>query len=100
MAVDAAAVAGWGKFDTPTGADLTLMNRVIAATIAHVNEHYIVATPLTDAQELAVILQASRFWKRRDTPEGLAGLGDGTIVRVTGLDKDVDLMLSKKIAFA
>lgn len=98
--VTAADVAQWGKFDTPTGAELAVLERVIAAVTEHITDNYRVNDPLTDSQEVCVLLQASRLWGRRDTREGIAAFGDIAAVRITALDADVAMMLTRNFGFA
>ncbi len=55
----------------------------------------------TDAQDElavdeAVLLLASRLWKRRQSPEGTAGFGgDGVVVRILARDPDIDKLLER-----
>lgn len=98
--VTAADVALWGKFDTPTGAELAMLERVVAAVTEHIETYYVVSDPLTDTQELAVLLQAARLWKRRDTPQGTAAFADIAAIRVDRLDGDVAVLLAPRFGFA
>lgn len=100
MAVTAANVALWGKFTLPAADELALLDRVIAAVTEHIYEHYRVSNPMTDTQELAIILQSARLWKRRDTPEGVIAFDELGAVRVSRLDPDVDMMLRPAWGFA
>lgn len=44
----------------------------------------------------ATLLQAARFWKRRDAPFGVAGVDAmGNAMRVSRLDPDIDKMISR-----
>lgn len=98
--VTAATVALWGKFDLPEGDVLALLERVVAAVTGHIIEHYLVADPMTDDQEQAVIMQSVRMWRRRDTPEGVISFDELGAVRVSRLDVDVEMLLSRKINFS
>lgn len=101
MAVTVASVSTWGKFTAASGTDdYELLELVIAAVTEHVETHYEVADPLSDAQELAVILQCARMWKRRDTPEGIIAFDELGAVRISRLDPDVDMLLRPKWGFA
>lgn len=99
MAVTAATVATWGKFPTPTGEELELLERVVAAVTEHVTGGYEVSDPLTDTEELAVIMQCSRLWRRRDTPEGVAAFAEVAAIRLARLDPDVATMLVPRFTF-
>lgn len=57
-------------------------------------------TPIAIKQ--ATVIMASRFYKRNDSPLGVAGFGDLGVVRVTKLDPDVEALINpyKKIRFA
>ena len=100
MTVTAADVALWGKLPvTPTGDEAALLERVIAAVTGHVSDYYVVDEVPTDAQELAIIMQSWRLWNRRDTPEGVAAFADIAAVRITGLDPDVERLLTRKWGF-
>jgi hypothetical protein len=104
MAVTAAQVAGWGKFPVPTGDDLEHLELVIAAVTAHVIKYY--ETPEDEEEEwpatttLAVVLQVSRLWKRRGTPEGFIAFEELGAVRITKLDNDVETLLTPVWGFA
>jgi len=43
---------------------------------------------------MAVLLTAHRLWKRRTSPEGVAGFGDLGAIRITAVDADVEQLLS------
>jgi hypothetical protein len=100
MTVTSSDVAAWGKLPVPTGENLVLLDRVLAAVVEHISTRYQVADPLTDTQEMAVILQASRLWRRRDTPEGVIAFDELGTVRVSALDSDVREMLTPQWGFA
>jgi hypothetical protein len=46
-----------------------------------------------DAIKMAVLLQASRWYKRKDSPEGVLGSSDFGTVRITRTDPDVFAMI-------
>lgn len=100
MDVTAATVAAWGKFALPTGADLELLESVVAAVTAHVERHYYVDDPLTADQALAMVMAAGRLWKRRSTPEGIQQFGDQIALRISSIDPDVERLLVRKWAFS
>lgn len=49
--------------------------------------------------EEAVLLQAARLYKRRNSPEGVTGFGDLGVVRITALDPDIDQLLGPDLAY-
>lgn len=93
MAVTAERVATWGQLGTVTGDDLTLLNDVIAAVTAYVNRRYVLSTPPTDEQELAIIMQVAALWARRHSPGGVAGFGEYGPVRISRIDPDIERLL-------
>ena len=51
----------------------------------------------SDVQE-AILLLASRLYKRRQLPEGVAGFGgEGVVVRILGMDPDVRQLLDRHL---
>ena len=105
MPLTAADVASWAKLPegTPTGADLALMTRVIAAVSEHVLNHYVVTLPFvafTSGQEQAILMQCARIWARRQTALGVAAFGDLGAIRVSRLDNDVAALLDPQWNFA
>jgi hypothetical protein len=52
-----------------------------------------------DVQE-AILLTASRLYKRRQTPEGVAGFGgEGAVVRIVAADPDIVALLELHIDY-
>lgn len=53
---------------------------------------------VTDAEvQLAVVLLASRLYKRRQSPDGLAGwTADGVVARIAATDPDIRSLLTLK----
>ena len=100
MAVDAAAVATWGRFAVPTGTELTLLNSTIAAATAKLSRDYYLDTPTTADQDLAITLVTARLWNRRDTPEGRDAFGGDIAVAITAADLDVDALLMPRAGMA
>lgn len=47
----------------------------------------------------AVVMQSARLYKRRSSPEGVAGFGDLGIVRVTTFDPDIEAMLNPDLGW-
>lgn len=104
MAVTAADVAHWAKLPSvPSGTELDLLERTLAAVIVHITERYAVPDLVEDwdaAQEQALMMQTARIWRRRSTPEGLAAFGDSGVMRVFGLDADVEKLLTPRFTFS
>lgn len=100
MAVTPADVAVWGRFKAPAGDELALLQRVIDASAEVLERDYVITIPPTATEELAVIMQSARYWKRRDTPEGRSAFGGDIAVTITSFDPDIDAMLTPQIGFA
>lgn len=100
MAVTAASVAAWGRFDLPTGAELTLLNSTIAAATARLGRDYYLDDPTTDDQDLAITLVSARLWKRRDTPEGRDAFGGEVAVSISSEDADAVALLMPRVGLA
>ena len=49
--------------------------------------------------QVAVTMQAARLYKRRNSPEGVTGFGDLGVVRVTGIDPDIEAQLGPALAY-
>lgn len=71
----------------------TLLRRALDATRSWVAER--VYPESMDRPEVheAIILGASRLYKRRSSPEGVAGWGDLGVVRITMSDPDINRLL-------
>lgn len=50
-----------------------------------------------EAVVMATVLQASRLWKRRSSPEGVAGSAEWGVMRVTRADPDVAAQLQSLV---
>ena len=92
-------VAQWGAFTVPTGDDLDALTLVIEATEAHVERFYVTTDDYSSTVELAVFMQASRLWKRRQSIDGVAAVGDFGPIRVTRIDSDISMLLEPVWAF-
>lgn len=66
-----------------------------ALSTAHswVAEHCYPASYLLNEVQYAILLQAARWWKRRQSPEGVAGFSDFGAVRISAVDVDVRMLL-------
>ena len=97
-------VRDWSGITTNDPASVTALDEVVAATNAVIIRRCVdfTLTGWPDEVHTAALIQASRFYKRRGSPEGIANFGDFGMVRVTGLDADIEAILSPylKVAFA
>lgn len=50
-----------------------------------------------DETQEAIVLLASRLYKRRNSPEGVAGWGDLGVIRVVASDPDIHRLLEHKL---
>lgn len=73
-----------------------LMQKIIEAVESHWETHFEVpdADPRPAHIDLALKMQAGRLWKRRQTPEGVQGVADFGVIRVTRFDPDIDDLLA------
>lgn len=100
MAISAAEVAAHGGFSVPVGGGLVELERMIAAVTDCLERHFYMSDPMTDAQELAIIMQSYRLYNRRGDASGIQAFADITARSITGLDKDVVELLDAKYNFA
>jgi hypothetical protein len=50
-----------------------------------------------DETQEAILLLASRLYKRKNSPEGVAGWGDLGVIRIISTDPDITRLLEHKI---
>jgi len=50
-----------------------------------------------DETQEAIVLLASRLYKRRNSPEGVAGWGDLGVIRILASDPDIRSLLEHKL---
>jgi hypothetical protein len=97
VTVTATDVAGWSgvQMHELTTVEQDRLEATLAAVTAHVEHHCLPALELARGADFdqAVIMQTARLWKRRGSPEGVAGFGDLGTVYVTRLDHDVARLL-------
>ena len=98
--VTAHQVAAHGGFSTPVGSDLEEMERIISAVTDTLSRHFYMSDPMSDAQELAIIMQSYRLYNRKGDASGIQAFADITARSITGLDKDVIELLDQRINFA
>ena len=99
MSVSAGDVEEW--IASTTGGEVNfgeqgraLITKVIAAIEAHAAQFHEVPDPVTPDWDLAVLMYAARLWDRRNSPGGIAGIGEFGAVRITRIDPDIDAMFS------
>lgn len=81
---------------TVSNANETVMRRALDAATSWVRDR--VTPSLFDDPEVqeAVILLASRLYKRRQSPEGVSGWGDMGVIRILSQDPDIEALLQFK----
>lgn len=77
--------------------DALLQDRLTAATEAVYQRVYLDDRGANAVQE-AILLTASKLYKRRQSPEGVAGFGgEGEVVRIVARDPDVHNLLVRHL---
>lgn len=71
----------------------TLLRRALDATTSWVAERVYAESMDRPEVHEAIILGASRLYKRRQSPEGVAGWGDLGVVRIVMSDPDIARLL-------
>lgn len=80
----------------PTDPRAVIIAEVVPAVVAFINEETTVTGGVwSDRQRLAALMLAGRLYKRKASPEGVAGFGDLGVVRVLADDPDVSLLLAR-----
>lgn len=94
-------VASWANFTPPSPgtAELSLLERTLAAVIEHMRSRYVVADVPTASQQQAILMQTAALWRRRNTIDGVAAFGEFGPVRVSTLDPHVHMMLTERVTF-
>lgn len=75
------------------------LNACLAAAIDWVTQRSVsfegdAGLEIPDAAHRAVVMLATRLFKRRESPEGVAGWGDMGAVRVMTVDPDIENLLA------
>lgn len=98
MAVAVDDVVRWLGLRTVSSSEAEVLtdcvNTATAAVAERVMPEYLVE-PVPAEVDQAVTLYSARLWKRRNSPEGVAGFGDVGAIRVSALDPDVELLLMR-----
>jgi len=95
-------VAAWAGISQRSTTVDDLLTQCLDATVAAVGARLGPWAPITDWSPTvyqAVLMQSARLYKRRSSPEGVAGFGDLGIVRVTTFDPDIEAMLNPDLAW-
>jgi len=82
---------------TVSNVNNTNLERALTAATAWVRERVYPARFDDDETQEAVVLIASRLYKRRNSPEGVAGWGDLGVVRIVASDPDINRLLEHKL---
>ena len=86
--------AALGTVSTVSNVNLT---RALAAATAWARERVYPRRFEDDETQEAIILLASRLYKRRNSPEGVAGWSDLGVIRVIANDPDIAKLLEHKL---
>lgn len=95
-------LATW--LDVPTtpalsAAKAAQMTMCIDAAVADMEERCSLPAEWTPNVRLACLMHAARLYKRKNSPEGVAGFGEFGTVRVSRFDPDVEDLLSPFFRF-
>lgn len=79
-----------------TSSDDDLLSDRLDVARAHVEGRVYATSVGSDECEEAILLLASRLYKRRQSPEGAAGFGgEGVVVRILASDPDIARLLER-----
>jgi hypothetical protein len=73
------------------------LERSLTAATAWVRERVKAALFDDDETQEAIVLLASRLYKRRNSPEGVSGWGDLGVIRILASDPDISRLLEHKL---
>lgn len=73
------------------------LGRSLRAATAWVAERVNADLLEDDETQEAIVLLASRLYKRRNSPEGVAGWGDLGMIRIVASDPDIARLLEHKL---
>lgn len=102
MAITTDELRDWSHITATDPETSAMLDEVVTATNALVLRR---CRPGADAEpevHTAALMQAARFYKRRGSPEGVAGFAELGAVRVSSFDGDIEGLLSPwlRVAFA
>lgn len=100
-----AELAAWLDIPTtpPLSAEKTVQLQLcIDTAVDDIDERCWLPSPWPTKVKTAVLMQAARYYKRKGSPEGVAGFNDFGVVRVSTLDPDVEKLVGRylKVEFA
>lgn len=77
-----------------------LLERALVAATSWVTDRVMVAELESAEAQEAIVLLASRWYKRRQSPEGVAGWGDLGVIRILAKDPDIEALLERKLDYS
>lgn len=78
---------------TPDATTTQLLQDCLDAAIAQIETYCTLPVTYPVEVEQAILMQASRLWNRRKTPDGIS-MGDFGVVRVGSYDSDIEGLLA------
>ena len=78
----------------------TLLERALTAATSWVRERVMVSCFENEEVQEAIVLLASRLYKRRQSPEGVAGWGELGVIRILVSDPDITALLEHNLDMA
>jgi len=75
----------------------TTLTRSLTAATSWVRDRVYPQCFDDDETQEAILLMASRLYKRKNSPEGVAGWGDLGVIRIISTDPDITRLLEHKI---
>lgn len=102
-AITEAEVRDWSQIVATDPATVAALTEVVAATNSLVSRRCLpFASDWPNEVHTAALIQASRLYKRRGSPEGVSSFGDFGVVSITRFDADIEAELSPylKVTFA
>ena len=82
---------------TVSNVNNTNLERSFASAYSWVAERVMADRFDDDETQEAILLLASRLYKRRSSPEGVAGWGDLGAIRILASDPDINRLLEHKL---
>lgn len=76
-----------------------LLQRALDAATSWVTDRVMTVELASDEVQEAIVLLASRWYKRRQSPEGVAGWGDLGVIRILAKDPDIEALLERKLDY-
>ena len=95
MAATVDDVVRWLGLRTVSTSETEVLTDVLEVATGAVLNRIVPVVDPDPVVDQAVVMYAARLWKRRNSPEGVAGFGDIGTVRISALDPDIEIMLSR-----